>query len=313
MSRFRTSWAIFRHSFAVVRQHKTLVIFPMFGMVATLAMIAFYLVPLLFPVTLAETWQGIWNPVEALRKLPAAMERSSAAMEANTVDIDFLNVVLVLAGFYVAALFASMFLNVAFYSQIIQAMNGGRVSVRRGLTVAIERLPAIAAWTLFSGTVGLLFRWFQSLFGIAGQWIAAMLGVSWSVASVFVAPVIINEKKVRNPFHYLTISGSLIKRVWGEGLIGCSGGALVGFLISGVGGILCGVVLIVGMFLGGTAYLPALAIAVVLFALANQCVMTAICKVFHCGLYIYATEGVAPVGFDESELRNAWTVKKRNS
>lgn len=317
MNRFRTSWTIFRHSFAVVRQHKTLAIFPLFSMVTMFAMLTFFLVPLLFHVTIAETWHGLWSPVETLQALPDALHRSTEAIKAHKAGVKLSNHFLGLAGFYLASLFATTFLNVAFYSQIIQAMNGGRASVRRGFAVAVDRLPAIAAWTLLSGTLGLIVRRILGRVGFVGQWSAALLGVSWSVASVFVAPVIINEKQLRNPLDYLKTSASLIKRTWGEGLIGISGGALFGMLVSVLLGLLIGLTLPFGMalvaLLGGNAYMPTLALAVVLVILAHICVMTAIAKVFHCGLYIYATEGVAPGTFSESDFKNAWTVKRRRS
>jgi hypothetical protein len=84
-------------------------------------------------------------------------------------------------------------------------------------------------------------------------------------------------------------------------------------LVSALIGLLTGLVLPFGMALAGNAYLPALALAAVLVFLANICVMTAVGKVFKCGLYIYATEGVAPGTFDEADFKNAWTVKGRRS
>lgn len=316
MNRFRTSWTIFRHSFAVVRRHKALVIFPLFGIVAMFAMFAFYLVPLLFHVSIAEVWHGLWNPVETVQALPAALQHYGEAIKTHTTGVTYPSLLLGLAGFYLASVFAMTFLDVAFYSQIIQAMNGGRASVPQGFAVAVSKLPAIAAWTLMTGTVGLILRSILGRVGL-GPWIAGVLGMSWNVASVFVAPIIINEKQLRNPFDYLKISAGLIKRVWGEGLIGISGGALVGMLVSALLGLLIGLALPFGMALVslgiGDAYLPALALAVVLAILAHICLMTAVGKVFKCGLYIYATEGVAPGTFDEADFKNAWTVRRRRS
>ena len=58
---------------------------------------------------------------------------------------------LCLLAVYFVSMFLATFFNVAFYSEIIAALNGRGVSFRRGLGVARSRLPSILAWSLLAG------------------------------------------------------------------------------------------------------------------------------------------------------------------
>ena len=62
------------------------------------------------------------------------------------------------APFFAVAYFVSMFLatfsNVAFYHEIMQALNGQPVFIRRGFRFAATRWKAVLLWSLFAGLVG---------------------------------------------------------------------------------------------------------------------------------------------------------------
>ena len=68
----------------------------------------------------------------------------------------------VVAAFFVVAYFVSMFLatfsNVAFYHEIMRALNGDAVSIRRGYRFAAARWRAVLLWSLFAGLVGYLIQ-----------------------------------------------------------------------------------------------------------------------------------------------------------
>jgi Family of unknown function (DUF6159) len=276
MSRFKTSWTIIRHALGLMRRQKALLVFPLLQTAAAIVIFAFFIAPL---------------------ALNFAADRTSPPWTA-------LSVLPVIAG-YLFSMFAATFINVAFYSEILNALNGDDVSLTRGFGLARSKVRAIVAWSLFAGTVGLLIRAVQDKLGLVGQWVAALAGLSWSVASVFVIPVMIKEGRQKSPFEYLRISASLIRRTWGEGIIGFAGIALVGFLV------VIGAVFVVGriVFWIGSLQAAAAGFLVVagiayLFAIATQ--------IFRCSLYVYATEGVAPGAFDADFFGRVWKVQKRS-
>ena len=132
-------------------------------------------------------------------------------------------------------MFLATFFNVAFYSEIIAALNGKGVSFRRGLSTARSRLPSILAWSLLAGVVGWIIRTIEQRLPFAGRIVTGLIGMAWSIAAVFAIPVIIQEQPMRNPIKILQQSAMTLKRTWGEGLIGYVGfsaGSVVIFLCS---------------------------------------------------------------------------------
>jgi len=59
---------------------------------------------------------------------------------------------------YFVSMFVATFLNVAFYQQILNALNGQPVSMMGGIQFAGSKWKAILMWTLFAGVVGISSR-----------------------------------------------------------------------------------------------------------------------------------------------------------
>jgi hypothetical protein len=58
-----------------------------------------------------------------------------------------------------------------------------------------------------------------------------LIGVVWSIASVFAVPIIVREDEAENPVRTVKKSAKILKRTWGEALIGYVGLNFVGGLI----------------------------------------------------------------------------------
>ena len=64
-----------------------------------------------------------------------------------------------------------------------------------------------------------------------GQFVAGLLGLAWALASFLVIPVLVVENK--GPFAALTESSRLLlRKTWGDQLVGNFGFGLLGFLLS---------------------------------------------------------------------------------
>lgn len=302
MEKLRTSLTIIGHSLDILGRHPRLIVFPLLSLVVLLPVFAFFVAPQFLGVLLAETWHAIWESGEA-RDVFAAVARTFAPGTSPRVEGSFPG----LAAGYLLCMLIMTFFNVALYSQVIEAMNGGRVSVPQGLTVASSRLPAIAAWSMLAGTVGLVLGTIQERTSVLGRWLTQLVGISWSAASVFVIPAMINEPRSRSPFEYLKISTALLRRVWGEGVVGLAGVAWVAVLVT-----VCVGALNIGVAV--TSHLTHLRIqivffdALIVFGIVGMLYLAY--QIFKCGLYVYATQGVAPGTFDDEIFERAWTVRR---
>ena len=212
--------------------------------------------------------------------------------------------------FYFVSMFLATFFNVAFYSEIIAALNGKGVSFRRGLSTARSRLPSILAWSLLAGAVGWIIRAIEQRLPLGGRIVTGLIGMAWSIAAVFAIPVIIQEQPMRNPIKILQQSAMTLKRTWGEGIIGyigfsaanmaIFGCSLAPLLLAGVLAVLLKSVWVIAIA-GGLWVLGLLFVAYVSGVAGH---------VYQCALYLYATEGVVPEPYNQDLLDMAWKVKK---
>jgi hypothetical protein len=135
------------------------------------------------------------------------------------------------------------------------------------------------------------------------------VGMAWSVASVFVIPVIVREE-CANPFALLRTSAATLKKTWGESLIGYVG-ITIGSWIILLGSL--ALLVAVGLMLA-LLHHPVLILTVValwvLALVAFSYLISVANKIFRGALYVYASEGVVPAPYSVELLDAAWKVKK---
>jgi hypothetical protein len=302
MSKFQRSWALLKCSVRVIGMNKRLLLFPVLFGLLMIVMAAFFALPILFAGTGhaysdASHWQAIGH-----RWLVWGADGKPTGLSAAGYVLA--------AAIYLVSTFLATFFNVAYYSQILNALRGAPVSISGGLRLALSRWKAIALWSLFTGAVGLVIRAIEERVGLVGRWIVGLIGLAWSVASVFVVPAIVVEEKTANPVHFLKTSASMLRRTWGESLLGYLGIRFGGVLI----------------FLGSLVFLAAavvlsvaletfwfIAVAFVVWLVSLFCFMYLLnvaSQVFLGALYLYAAEGAAPAPFEQEQMDMAWKRRK---
>ncbi len=302
MNRFERSWLLFKSSLAVIFRNKELLVFPIFISIASFFILLFFLAPIAFwptahPFTTAEHWREIGNTFFHSSGNGGKVSYSPVAIAYGAV-------------FYLVSMFVATFFNVAFYNEILAALSGQPVSLGRGLQFACSRWKAILMWTLFAGLVGLIIRNIEQRSGIVGRIIMGLIGTAWSIASVFVIPVIVRDEESANPILVLKKSAGILTRAWGEGLIGYIGIGAINMLV-----MLGCVLLAVGAGVISSQlhnfWLLGLTIAgVVVFMILWSYLMNVAGLVYKGALYLYAAEGVVSEPYDQDLLNSAWKFKR---
>jgi len=310
--KIRRSVLMLRVSLVVMRNHPKLLIFPALIGICTMFIALFFLAPvILWPtghsIFQAEHWSALAH------KLFTGLPSGSGSNNNQAGNIQ-LNAQPWLLGYgaamYLASMVMATFFNVAYSSQVLSALNGGAVSVRAGFNVALGRIKSILVWSLFAGVVGLIIREIEQRLSFVGRIIAGLLGLAWSVASVFVIPVIVREEPTGNPISMLGKSAGAIRRTWGEALTGYVGmrGAGVVVLLGSL--VFLGAAVAISIALSSWLIIAIAAAGWLVGILAFSYLANVAERVFLCALYIYATEGVVPEPYDQSLLDGAWKVKK---
>jgi hypothetical protein len=302
MGRFRTSWDLFKRSLSVIGKNKALLLFPGISLASIILIVLFFI----SPFVLSDTGHALTDPLhwDVLGKqLGNSLENKDIMSGAKAFGWWVL--------LYLVTMFSTTFFNVAFYHEIIHALNGNKVSISRGFKAALSKIKLITIWSLFAGIVGIIIRNLEERLGFVGRWVMALIGIAWSVACIFVIPVMIREEKSSNPLKLLKASALMLKKTWGEtviGFVGIGGLFLVGFLVS-----LPLFIIALAFVLSATLETWAIALMFLLYlismvALAYLVGVTR--HIYQCALYLYASEGVVPGPFDEEMMNRAWKVKK---
>ena len=336
ITKFKQSWELFKASITITLQHRKLLWFPVLTTILTGFIALFFVSAMALPVVLHDTgyrlnqkqhWVALKNyyvpapTVQSESRDPGAVsaEALSVLLTGRSAAADNSGQPTAARGFpwrslcwlpiYFGSMFLATFFNVAFYSEIIAALNGKGVSFRRGLSTARSRVPSILAWSLLAGAVGWIIRAIEQRLPLAGRIVTGLIGMAWSVAAVFAIPVIIQEQPMRNPMKILRQSAMTLKRTWGEGLIGYLGfsaGSMLIFVVS----LLPLLLALAIALLFKSVWLAVIVGVIWVLGLLSMAYVSGVAgHVYRCALYKYATEGVVPEPYNQELMDMAWKVR----
>jgi hypothetical protein len=284
LQRLGRGWGMTKASWAVLRVHPKLLLFPIFSGVAFIALVA------------------------AISVSAFAGAKSHFIQHlAENVRHDEPLVYAALFVLYFACTGIIIFFNAALVFCALQSFAGKEPSLRAGVATAAGRLPQILAWTFVATTVGVILNALQNFLKERLGFFGALLGgvgeVAWSAVTYFVVPVLVVDGV--GPIEAVKRSSSILRRTWGE-LAGGEGGLGVISVLLVLPAVLVIGLVAAGTGLGADTTTAVLLAAVVAYVLALTVVFTALGTIFRTGAYIYATTGKAPSSMDPLLLQAAF-------
>lgn len=212
-----------------------------------------------------------------------------------------------LFAFYIVSYFVVIFFNTALVSCVNAKLQGKDMSVGEGLSNALAHFTSILGWALISATVGVVLHVLRDRAGIAGQIAAALVGGAWALVTFFVVPILVLENK--GVFEAIGESTALIRKTWGESIIGAGSITLVYFLL--IGALI--VVAIVAAVIAAMMNLNALILVIVAVAIIVGILLAvtgvAMQGIYVTALYTYAKTGAVPPAFHQDVIQNAFVQK----
>jgi hypothetical protein len=220
--------------------------------------------------------------------------------------------------FYFVTYFVTIYFQVALVAAVKLRLSGGDPTLGYGIGEANKRLGAIASWAVIAAIVGLILRLLEGaarrsrggLGNIVAQIAIGLVGMAWSLATFFVIPVIAYEGV--GGFEAIKRSAGVIKRRWGEAVVGQAGIGLIMFglaiLVGGVFGIIGILLLTNGSTVGTVIGIAFISIAV-LGVLSIVVLAATLQSIYTAALYEYATKGQAPTIFSQNALDSAFRPK----
>lgn len=205
--------------------------------------------------------------------------------------------------FYLSTYFVGIFFNSAMVACAYIRMSGGDPTVGDGFRVAFSRITAIFSWAIVSATVGVILRAIEDRSKLLGKIVVALLGMAWTLTSFLVVPILIIEKD--SPLAALKKSAVMLKKTWGERIIGGFSFSLIFFLLT-----LPAVFVVFLCVLTANAIIIVTAVVIaVVYIIVLSLVQSALMAIFRTAVYLYARDGHGPSGFDEQLLSSAMMPK----
>jgi hypothetical protein len=278
MGKLSHTWSLMGASWRVLKQDKEILIFPFLSGICCLLVLASFAIPIISN----ESWE-----------LPE--EDASTKQQILYYGTLFL--------FYFCNYFVIVFFNSAVIACAAIRMEGGDPTTGDGFRAALSRLPLIFGWALVSATVGLILRIIEDRSKAVGRIVAGLLGMAWTVVSFLVVPILVIERK--DPISAVKESAILLKKTWGEQLIGNFSFGLIFLLLN----IPAFILVALGFFSESTVVLITCIILAVIYLIIIALIQSALQAIFQAAVYLYAREGEAPAGFEPDLLAYSMTQK----
>jgi hypothetical protein len=154
-----------------------------------------------------------------------------------------------------------------------------------------------------SATVGLILRLIEDRSEKIGRIVAGLLGAAWTLVSFLVVPILVVENK--NPLVALKESTGMLKKTWGERIVGNFSFGLIFFLLA----IPAIALIVLGFFSGSGAVIAACIALGVIYLIVLGLVHSALQAIFQAALFLYARDGQVPAGFEADVLGNAMAAR----
>jgi Family of unknown function (DUF6159) len=279
MTRIRQGWELTKKSWALLKSNKQLLRFPIYGALASLAVVIVLVGPGLYLIDDGERVVG--GLITAL-------------------------------GLYGSS-FIAIYFGVALAAIADAIFHGREATIADGFAVARERLGAIAGWAALAALVGLIISLLQRG-GSIGEVIAAgLVGAAWSLITFMAIPVITFE--ATGPWATLKRAATLFKERWAGQV---TGNVAIGGIVFLVGVLPAILLIAIGIAAwtsndGGDSLAAGAVIVAVGVALlaVSMLVVQALRGVFGVALSRFATGGEVAPGYSQDELESAVRVRGR--
>jgi hypothetical protein len=180
MSRIKRGWGLTKKSWGLLKEHPSLIRFPLYGGVATTLLAIVFLGPGLY----------LWEEDQVAGALP-----------------------IIVIGVYVLS-FVGFYFSVGLAACADMIFRGQEATVGDGLAIARTRLRQISGWAAVSAAISLVMGVLENQGGALGTLAARLVGMAWTLVTFLAVPVIAIEGT--GPFETIKRSGSLFRERWGQ-------------------------------------------------------------------------------------------------
>lgn len=276
--KFSNSWKLVKASASVLAADRELVIFPILSTIGVIIVTLTFAVPLF----LSNFFDSVFTDKLGIMGFVVA----------------FL--------FYLVQYVVIFYANTALVGAAMIRLNGGDPTVSDGFRIANSRFGAIIGYALIAATVGMILKALSRRKGMV-RFISSILGMAWNLATYLVVPVLAAEGL--GPIAALKQSVSLLRRTWGEQIIGNFGLGLIfgvaGFLIVAA---VVPIIILAANYQSLILFIIAIGMLFLLLTILGL-INSSLNGIYTAAVYQYASTGRSSAFFEDQMVKNAFTPK----
>jgi hypothetical protein len=199
---FARSWALIKYSLWVLNKDRELLVFPILSLLSAVAIIVI-------------SFAG-FIPVLDLSYLIEELVSGELGLL-----LGFLFFIAYGFSTYIVMTFGIIFFNAALTGAVLIRLEGRNPTLMDGLNVAGRHIGQIFKWAIMMGTVGFILNVIHKS-GWLGRILFHILNVGWGLLTFFAIPLLVTRDNL-GPFDAVRESGNIIKKTFGESVIGDAG------------------------------------------------------------------------------------------
>jgi len=296
VGRTKAGWLLFKESLKVLKSDDTLFRYVIVSSLFNL------LVLIVFGVI------GVLGHKELFRTTTNANNQSTAVP--TVLGVVYILVYYILAYFIVNLYSAGLAINV------LDLYQGKKQSYGAYMKHARSRGWPIFVFSVIEATVGMILRAIAERSKLIGKIIVSIIGTAWSIARLFVVPIIVSTDEGAVPA--IKDSTKLLIATWGENIVGRVSMSIVIFVLILIMVPVSILLVFAGVAIGhaidgnagtGPGILVSCALIVLLFVIASV-IIAAANNVLNVTLYYYAKTKHIPQAYNPEVLNSVFTHKK---
>ncbi len=279
------SWALAGQCWGVLKEDPALMLFPLMSAAALILLLASFAAP-------------IWV---------VAHHIGTVQTEYSTTHTARLAYYVLLGAFYLITYSVMIFFNTAMIAVALRRLDGEDASVGEGLRLAWDNAASILAYAVIAATIGWILHGIEERVGFIGRIVVGLVGAAWSIASSMTLPVLVLENV--GPIEAISRSLELMKRNWGENVVG-TGGIGLAVAVIAVPTVLPAYIFMRAAFATGKlSHIILACILMVAVLLVIGVLRTTLHAVYTAALYRFATGAKDNHGIDAGLLAGAFVSK----
>jgi Family of unknown function (DUF6159) len=284
MGSIANSLELTKTSWSVLRSEKQLTVIPLVSAVCS-------------GVVMAAMGVGIFLTI---RKVPATAASSTQhTTQTGSYQATPATYVVGVIGGILLSIIVTYF-SAVLVSAAYSRLTGGDGDIGAAFARATSRFPQLLGWALINYTVGAVLRAVNERMGLLGRIFTRLLAFAWQVISWLAVPYIVIDGV--GPITALKSSATALKKTWGENLVANVGLGIINLFVT------LGAIVIFGAFALLNLWLVAIAVTLVYIAVAST-ILAALAGIYRTALFMYASSGTVPQGFDAQLLQGAFRTR----